>query len=63
MNRGGKFFNFICSNDEDQWERIPSPFPATRALEYTEAEVIQSLRDEGQNLTKSAIKYPALFCL
>lgn len=44
------FFNYICSANENQWEKSPSYFSYDRFLEYTDDHTLSQLRSTGDVL-------------
>ncbi|WP_417248362.1 toll/interleukin-1 receptor domain-containing protein [Celeribacter sp.] len=61
MKTDGKFYNFICSANENQWERTPSQFTRSRMLEYTDAYIPTVLEREHGSIETAITKIPTLF--
>ena len=56
-----KFYNFICSADENQWEKSPSTFPKYRLFEYTRDSVLSDVITEDGTILTDISNKPTLF--
>ncbi|MBO9441845.1 toll/interleukin-1 receptor domain-containing protein [Phaeobacter italicus] len=60
MRHDGKFYNFICSADENQWNRLPTAFGSSRVLEYTDQYIVDLFKPDG-TLSEQVENIPTLF--